>query len=362
MKDTVTTSPQHQEHSLRRIGLVLTGGTIGAIEENGIVSKSASQTKSETDLIESIRASEVDVVSRSPLRKLSENVGPRDWVTIADEIRDLATDQDIDGVIVLHGTDTMAYTAAALNFLLTDVEVPVVLTGSNLPSSQYGSDAPENVGDAFLALPHLGRGAYVVFAGGHRLSGHVYLGTRVRKMRTSKNAFESINRRAVGEIVAEKYRSVEPYKAPPLKGDTFSPTVDERVLALRLYPGLDLDALFAAVANSDIRGVVIDLYASATGPAGPDADNRLSIPEFVRKCVARDVIIATTVDAAPVINKYETTLAIEGAGALFLSDMLPETAIVKLMWALAQHGEADAVRQLMLQSIAGEIDAATIGS
>jgi L-asparaginase type I len=357
MRNTITTSSSAHLRSVDLpVGLVLTGGTIGARTENFVVTLSAAH-EGEAALVHELRSRRPDLIVGSPFRKLSENFEPGDWVDIASKIRQMVNEDDIGGAVVLHGTDTMTYTAAALGFLLSDVDIPIVLTGSNLPSGQSDSDASANINDAFLALPHLERGAYVAFAGGQDLPGYVYLGTRVRKLRTSKDAFSAINREAVGRIENKEYVPVLPYTEPRISQGTFAPRVDDRVLAFQLYPGLDLDVIFSVVANSDIRGVMIELYASATGP---DSSPRFSVPEFIRRCLAQDVIVATTVDAPPnaVASKYETTLAIEQAGALYLRDMLPETAIVKLMWALAQGEDINAVRQLMLRPIAGEIDVA----
>src|SRR6202040_1852748 len=101
----------------------------------------------------------------SPIRELSENLQPRHWVLIAQAVRSLIEQEDAAGVLVLHGTDTMAYTAAALSFLLSDLEGPVVLTGANLPTGEAGSDAQRNVHDALVALNELERGVYVAFTG-----------------------------------------------------------------------------------------------------------------------------------------------------------------------------------------------------
>jgi L-asparaginase type I len=339
------------------VGLVLTGGTIGAQEDHSVVSMGGA-AHVEADLLASVwpGQSKPDIAVRSPLRQLSENSEPQDWVEIANSVRELVDTEDVTGVVILHGTDTMAYTAAALSFLLSDLDRPVVLTGSNLPTQQAGSDALRNVHDALVALRALGPGVYIAFAGGSArdLPGLVHLGTCARKVQASGHAFSSINRKPVGEVVDEVFKPVEPYNARPHQ--SFKSEVDDRVLALRLYPGLDLDVVFAAVAQSGIRGVVIELYASATGP---DTDDRFSVPRFVRNCIENGVTVVTTITAAPKTNGnvYETTLAIKEAGALFLRDMLPETATVKLMWALAQSADMDAVKRLMLTPIAGEIDA-----
>jgi L-asparaginase type I len=284
---------------------------------------------------------------------LSENLTPGDWIPIAESIRELASLDDVDGIIVFHGTDTMAYTAAALSFLLADLEKPVILTGSNLPPDQAGSDARRNAQDALVALESLGAGIYIVFAGGNDLPGLVHLGTRARKRQASGQAFASINNLPLAEIVEGRFRWVmRPSDPNPLA--VARDSVDPRVLTLRLYPGLNFAAAFDTITAGDIRGVVIELYASATGP---HTDDEYSLPTFVRRCVEDDIVVVTTVPAAPENpgNVYETTVAIHEAGAVFLADMLPETATVKLMWALAQVESADAVRTLMRRPIASEL-------
>ena len=335
------------------IGLVLTGGTIGAHETNSVLSV-RDDAVTEAGIVEDAWASSdsPQIIIESPLRKLSENLRPNDWVLIAESARRLIEEKDVDGVLILHGTDTMAYTAAALSFLLADVKRPIVLTGANLPSGQAESDASKNVHDSLVALRSLESGVYIAFAGGEKLSGQVYLGTRVRKLRASDGAFRSINRDVVGSVIQDRFEAGSLYVQQIHQRSI--QTVDERVLALRIYPGINLDAMFIAITSSDVRGVVIELYASATGP---DTGDQFSVPTFIRRCVERNIIVTTAVSQTAVNNgnTYETTVAIKQAGGLFLRDMLPETATVKLMWALAQSENPDVVRKLMLTPIAGEL-------
>ncbi len=336
------------------IGLVLTGGTIGAEEDNLVLSVGDDPTQAETGLLERMwpGPGKPLITVESPLRKLSENLQPSDWLKIADAVRRLVDEERVTGVVILHGTDTMGYTAAALSFLLSDLDRPVVLTGSNLPSGEEGSDAGQNVHAALVALQALDAGVYVAFAGEQNLPGQVYLGTRIRKLRASGGAFKSVNRDVVGVVDDGHFRLEAPHAVS--KHDDFAQAVEEHVLALRLYPGLDLDLAFKSVVAGDVRGVLVELYASATGP---DTDDRFSLPRFIEKCVSHGVVVATAVSEAPTKNgkTYETTLAIEGAGGVFLRDMTPETATVKLMWALAQSADIDLVRKLLLRPIAGEL-------
>src|SRR5438128_1017775 len=341
------------------VGLVLTGGTIGAREDDSVLSVGQDPTSAEADLTSEQwpGPTRPSVAVRYPIRQLSENLEPQDWLSIADSICELAEHERIIGALVLHGTDTMAYTASALSFFLTDIDFPVVLTGSNIPSGQRGSDAARNVHTALIAMRSLNPGVYVCFAGGSELPGYVYLGTHVRKLRAAGAAFASINRDPVGVVKGEEFEPIEPYN-PMQHSEGFLLKVDEHVFAIRLYPGLDLDVTFDAIDQGHVRGVVIELYTSATGPADTD-DPRFSVSRFIRRCTQRDIVVVTTIAEAPPTNGkvYETTVAINDAGGAFLHDMLPETATVKLMWALAQSQDPQVVRDLMLRPIAGELRA-----
>lgn len=343
------------------IGVVLTGGTIGAHEDNLVLSVGEGPTQAETALIELQRMwpgpERLRTKTDSPLRKLSENLEPNDWLTIAASVRQLIEKENVDGVLVLHGTDTMAYTAAALSFLLCDLDRPVVMTGAKLPSGDRGSDAEKNVETALVALHDLDAGVYVAFAGEQNSAGKVHLGTRIRKFktpgRTLGRAFKSVNRRPVGVVEDGRLTVCVPHTSNRHTG--FTQALNERVLALHLYPGLNLELVFEKmIDDGPFRGVVIELYPSATGP---DTQDQFSVPRFIARCAERDVVVATTIAEAPEKNgkTYETTIAIRKAGGVLLEDMTSETATVKLMWALAQRSQPDDVSELMRRSIAGEI-------
>src|SRR5579862_5669203 len=218
------------------IGIVLTGGTIGAHEDNLILSVGEGPTQAETALIELQRMwpgpESLRTKVASPLRKLSENLEPSDWLTIAASVRQFIEKDNVDGVLVFHGTDTMAYTAAALSFLLCDLDRPVVMTGAKLPSGDRGSDAKRNVQTALVALHDLSAGVYVAFAG-DQSAGKVHLGTRVRKLkasgRTLGRAFRSVNRRPVGVVEHGHFTACVPYTAERHTG--FTQALNDRVLA-----------------------------------------------------------------------------------------------------------------------------------
>lgn len=345
------------------IGLVLTGGTIGAQTDDSVVRLPNGSSADSSPHLEALLGAgpppSLGCVThlRRPLTILSENVQPQDWLTMAECIRSLVEQERVSAILVLHGTDTMTYTAAALSFLTSDLDVPIVLTGSNFPPNDPDSDAGKNVHDALVSLLSLGAGTFVTFAGGPHLPGWVHQGCRVRKLRASGQAFFSVNREPVAQIVGDQFVPIE--AAADCTPVASAPALDERVTSIRLYPGLDFDALYDSVRAAGQRGVVVELYASATGPM---ASKSRSLPCFISRCTDASIVVATTIFMAPARpgHLYESTVATREAGGIFLEDMLPEVATVKLMWALGQSEDHDSVVRLMATPVAGELSVANV--
>lgn len=338
----------------KRLGVVITGGTIGSLTSGGDVDLAHAASGPELDVLNAAYLGHASV--SHPLRVLSENIVPTDWVVIAKAVREQVS-LGADGVLVLHGTDTLTYTASALAFLLNDLKVPVVLSGANLPPSEPDSDAVHNVRDATIALGALGPGVYVSFAGAPQATSFVHAATRVRKLRASGQTFYSVNSEPVASIT-DRIFSPGQMISPPA-GVSSLTKVDPNVLSFKLYPGMNFDLLRRAVLPGGVRGVVIELYASATGP---DLKDAFSLPRFIKLAVRSGVVVATTLFTSPrrELFNYPSTHAIREAGGLFLDGCLPETALTKLMWALGQTREAKVVRALMEQSLANELTAGQI--
>jgi L-asparaginase/Glu-tRNA(Gln) amidotransferase subunit D len=342
----------------RTVGLVLTGGTVGSqtTSENDVSLvqlQSAGDPPELTALLRDVsRERKLAFRTSRPLGLLSENVTPNDWLAVAGACRDLQAD-GVDSILVLHGTDTMAFTAAFLSFALSDLQVPVVLTGSNIPPGEAGSDAAKNIDDALRALQVLPLGVFISFAGAPGLDSRIYLGTRTRKLRASGAAFTAPNGALAG-AVKDGHVKLTGLRADPSPVSGALDAVDDRVLALQAYPGLNLRQFQSIVDDGSVKGVVLELYASWTGNELPGPG---SVPEFVARCATRGVPIFATVAAPPAgeIHPYPSSNAIKAAGATPLGDMTTETATVKLMWALAQMNSGKSVEQLMQRVIANEL-------
>lgn len=348
-----------------RFGLVLTGGTIGSrinadmvrLSEDPSVLPEAQLLNSAWNGDDPFNEDNLHVMR--PLRRLSEDMVPADWVRIAKEIRRVVdSDKQVSRILVLHGTDTATYTAAALSFLLSDLALPIVLTGANHPVNHPHSDAPTNLRGAVAALRGLERGTYLSFAGSPGKPSLVHLGTRVRKLKASGQAFCSVNRDVVAEVKDQEFipRSMPSAAEMPRRLSAQRLAVDPNVGYVRLFPGCDLAALADMIVSTKKRGVVVELYPSATGPT---VGRRESLPLFTQRCVEAGVVVVATIAMAPdpgeMTYVYESTQAIRNSGAQFFGDLMPETAIVKLMWALAQAPDPMTVVEIMARPLAGEL-------
>ncbi|GAA3228635.1 hypothetical protein GCM10010532_062720 [Dactylosporangium siamense] len=337
---------------MTRVGLVLTGGTVGArrtTRAGETVVSVAADSPGPGLLRSAVPAGhDIEFATLSTLALASEDMRPDDWRRIAGAVRAHVA-AGLRRVLVLHGTDTMSFTAAALSFLLADLDVTVVITGSNVSPDQEHSDARKNIHDALVALLELPRGAYVVFAGGEDLPGLVHLGTQVRKVRICGQSFESVNRGPVARIHDGALTWIDRWRPGPSGADPRG-DLDPGVLSFRLYPGLDFDAMRHALETGGQRAVVIELYAAVTGPS-------FALPEFIRKC--RDggvnVFLTASAPAAEDLSVYDSFVALREAGGRYLPGMIPETAIVKCMWALGQTRDPVSVAAIMSTPVAGEV-------
>nr|QRW40800.1 asparaginase [bacterium] len=333
-----------------RLGMVQTGGTIGCTwTDGGVAVLSDSATVGPVDVRRLWRAGpELTVVSRAPINRASEDLVPADWLAMTGAVRQLAT-EGAQAVVVLHGTDTAAYTCAAMSFLLNSIDIPVIVTGASLPPDHPASDAAANLEAALIAARHAPAGVHLVFRTPRTGAGELHLGTRVRKTGEPGQPFVTVGGSPIARMTtAAGYESLT--RAPhPFATPTVA-AVEPSVLSLRCHPGLDFLGLRTLISASDVRGVVLELYASGTGPARP---GRTSLPDFAVWCRTAGVPVVSALwhaDGAPA--RYESTVALEDAEVLFLPTILPEVATVKLMWALAQpHGDP---LELMRTPVRGE--------
>lgn len=336
---------------MRRVAFLSTGGTAGSAVREGVAVLDSTAVAAVSGLAtDGLHSHGIELVMRTPFLLHSEQVGPGHWVRLAEEIRSMAG--GVEGVVVVHGTDTAAYTAAALNYLLADVDLPVVTTGASLPPLEPGSDAGVNVRAAACAAAGLPGGSYLAFAseGGDVV---VHLGTRARKRRAGPAPFVSVARRPVATVRDGRMTLVDaPPREPPLLD--VRPLVDDRVVVVECHPGQRLVGLVDWAVATGMRGVLLRLYPGFTAPTEP---GDCSAVTAITRAAAAGLVAAATV-AEPTdgeLMRYPATTALLAAGVVLLDPLPMEAALPKLMWALAQSRDAGDVASLLRTTIRGDL-------
>ena len=328
--------------SNKKLLLLSTGGTIASVvSEEGLVPKESGET-----LIKRLEKLPYDIDIKDILQLDSSNIQPEEWRTIAENIYDARN--DYDGIVLSHGTDTMAYTASMLTFMLQKINIPVVLTGSQVPINVVLSDAPDNLRLAFAASATCKPGIYLAF------DRKVMLGCRSVKVRTINfNAFESVNYQLVAQVTSDGLVFNEEAKIPSHDGKTVLNTeIDPHVAVIKLFPGFDPNLLYAMV-NNGCQGIVIEGY----GLGGMNFIRRnivAVIGDLIKKGIP---VIATSqcLYERSDLTRYEVGRLALLEGAISACDMTTESAVTKLMWALGQSMDVKEIAQFFETNIAGEV-------
>ncbi len=332
----------------KRILIVATGGTIASAEGGAGLAPTLSGEQLAGYVPEIRQLCDFDAVQ--PMNIDSTNMRPHNWLRIRDEI--VARYDDYDGFVVLHGTDTMAYTAAALSYLVQGSPKPIVLTGSQRPMASPFTDAKLNLYQSVLyATDPLSRDVSVVFGG------EVIAGTRARKQRTmSFNAFTSVNFPTLALIRGER---VVRAGAPTGTGGaghagmrTYN-RLNERVFVLKLTPEVG-PGIFRLL-KADYDAVIVETFGLGGIPEHTEDAGGLSFEGAIADWVAsgRTLVLTTQVPEEGcdlgvyrVGRAYADNLAIlKGA------DMTTEALVAKTMWALGQSSDPEVIRELFLRPV-----------
>ena len=331
---------EERNRAMKKILLIGTGGTIASeMGESGLTPELTSQ-----QLLRYIPDIEdiCDVRCLQLFSLDSTNIQPKHWVRVADAIRERYG--EYDGFVVSHGTDTMAYTAAALSYMVQNPAKPIVLTGSQKSIYNRDTDARNNLYRAVLYACHPAAwGVQLVF------DGKVILGTRARKIRTkSFNAFSSIDYPDTAEF--RDLRLVPFLPMPAGYGPVlFQDRLDPAVFVLRLVPGMraDIIPLLAGHCNA----LILESFGVGGLPGGDDGPLFAAVRDW---CAAGRLAVFTTQvpHKGSDLAVYEVGRAAKALpGVLEAQDMTPEAAAVKLMWALGQAADRDEAARLFLTPV-----------
>lgn len=285
-----------------------------------------------------------DIIEYDPLLD-SSNMGMEDWARIA---KDVESHYDAyDGFLVLHGTDTMAYTASALSFMLRGLRKPVVLTGSQIPISQLRSDAMENLLGALIIAGH-----YVVPEVGLYFSHKLMRGNRSRKVDAAGlDAFESANCPPLVEVGTEISVNWSIVESPTKAQLEVKTAMSPNVAVLRLFPGISVDTIRNFL-RPPIEGVILQSFGSGNAP-----DRRQDFLDALREASDRGVVIVNTTQCArgSVTTGYAAGQALAECGVVPGGDMTAEAALTKLSFLLAQGLSRESVVANIQNNLRGEL-------
>ncbi len=331
---------------MKKILLITTGGTIACGQcNNGLVPQNDGEELLQfiSDLVHTY-----EITINNLLTLDSTNIHPEEWQLIAHTID--KNRNNYDAIIVTHGTDTLAYTASMLSFMLQGINIPVILTGSQLPITHPLTDATVNLRTAFEMTNGDINGVFVAF------DRDILLGCRSVKVRTSGfKAFESINSTPVATIDASGLHVNHDALPQTTLDYTFNSSLDSNVFLLKLTPGMNPN-IIVALANVGFQGVVIEAFGSG-GISFVRHDLISMIDVLIKKDIPVVVCSQCLYDTSD-LTHYEVGRKALEKGVISAHDMTSESAVTKLMWGLGQdisQSKVEYIRTLFTKNLVGEI-------
>lgn len=277
----------------------------------------------------------------------SSNMTPEDWLIIAEDIA--ARYNQYDGFVVLHGTDTMAYTASALPFMLQNLQKPVILTGAQIPLCEVRNDARENLITAMLIAANFKIPEVCLCFGSKLLRGN----RAIKVDAEGFDAFDSPNFPVLGKVGIEIKINWE-FVRPPSKTYepvTVKPMIESRVAVLRLFPGISAD-IVNNILQPPIKGLVLETYGIGNGPE----DSRLI--SALKAAIDRNVVIVNCTQCLKgTVNMedYATGSALADVGVIGGFDLTVEAALAKMAYLFSCKLPSAVIKEKMQTDMRGEL-------
>ena len=336
--------------SLPKVLLLSTGGTIASKVDyrTGGVTPALNASELNAAIPELAKIANID--AEVLFSEYSENLQPEHWKKIAEKL-DTCSKSEYKGIVITHGTDTMQYTAAFLSFALSGFPIPIALVGSQRSSDRPSSDAALNLISAVrFVIEGNTKGVFVIMH--HNESDDLvvsHLGTRVRKNHTSKrSAFKTIGDDPAFLILDKKIE--KNLKKEFFQQKDYNPklNLDTRVALVKYHPGYD-PKLIDYIIESGYQAIIFE--GTGLGHIGK------TMYDSVKSAKKTGLFLGMTsqcIDGRVSMTVYESGRDLLEMGIVPLNNMIPETALVKAMWALGNTKSVDEMKNLMLEKIASE--------
>lgn len=333
--------------------LIYTGGTIGMIENSKTGALESFNYESMVHHVPELGKLNfnIDTVQFEPPID-SSDMHPAIWCRLASIIAEKY--DDYTGFVVLHGTDTMAYTASALSFMLRNLTKPVILTGAQLPIKEIRTDGKENLLTSLEIAAAQIDGKPIVREVCVFFENHLMRGNRTTKINAENfNAFHSCNYPNLAEAgIHIKYENAYMLSSEEGKGMTLQNKYDSNVAILSLFPGIQEAIVKAVLETSGLKGVILKTFGSGNAP------HLDFLMKYLKAATDRGIIIVNVtqcLEGMVEMDRYESGRQLLEAGVVCGKDMTIEAALTKLMILLGLNYTTEEIREQMTVSFAGEL-------
>ena len=340
--------------SNRKILVIYTGGTIGMMVDPDSKALKPFEFKNIHQQLPMLHLIEADITFQDMLPLIdSSDTNPDFWMRLAKMVGE--NYDKYDGFVILHGTDTMAYTASALSFLLENLSKPVILTGAQLPLGVIRTDGRRNILNAIAIAAEYVDDKPVIQEVCIYFQNNLYRGNRTYKDNASRfNAFYSPNYPIIAEVntTAEFHTNLLHYEAPGAPFRYYT-RMDSHVALVKIYPGISVEFMRNVFNTPGLRAVVMETFGVGNAPTSPE------FTQILHDAVNRGIVIVNVTQCkgggGVEMDRYATGKNMADIGITSGRDMTTEAAVTKLMFLLGQYDTPDDVRREVAVSMRGEM-------